>query len=409
MGFSISKEGIRPGKKNVEKIVNLIISTVKDVRSFVGMCNFFRRFIENFAQHARPLVEMTVKNYHFTKVLTPEQQAAIKYLKDKLSTFPILRHPDFARRFFLRTDGSKQGIGVVLEQKISEDRNQRYVIGYASHPFKEKDMLQPPWYREVAAASYGMNYFRHYLLGREFTLCTDNEMIKYLFSKKARQRLRKYIVETQEFTFTVEHIPGRLHFGADLLSRAGVKEGECDQKTKDYQKSKYLHLQRTYDEEADDSPSEDAELDDSDESPYKLSGETPITTPLGETKFSPFPPVLSHQCWLESQQKDAKLRGVREILEDPTQQRDDIRRVYSIQDNLICYKPPNSSLPPRVVVTKTMRYKITHNVHLHLGHPSKATQEYLMERRFYWRKMRTYIKRYCSGCATCQRRLRKPP
>jgi hypothetical protein len=131
LGFEISVDGITPGQRNINKIKDIKVATTKDIRQFLGMCGFYRRWVKDYVKIINPLQATTTKNYTFPdKKMTEEMEVAVKTLKDKLSSYPILCHPDFNRRFFLETDASKEGCGAVLFQK--DDKNRRYVVGYAS-------------------------------------------------------------------------------------------------------------------------------------------------------------------------------------------------------------------------------------------------------------------------------------
>jgi hypothetical protein len=184
--------------------------------------------IWNFGQTPKSMFD---KELFFSKI-SPDQRKIIIDLKDKMSKAPILGHPDFTKDWFLETDGSKIGMGGILFQKDADNR--RIVIGYASQAFKEAEQQWPAYERECYAAAYAMSYFRHYLIGRPFKLLVDSKMIKHIQKKPALgTRLYKWYVQTQDFIFQVEHVPGENHHGPDFLSRQ--PDLEVDQKTRDYQ------------------------------------------------------------------------------------------------------------------------------------------------------------------------------
>ena len=185
LGFEVSEKGIAPGKKNVEKLLQAEIKTVKHIRTFLGMAGFYRKWISDYAGITSELVATTKKNYRLPdKKLTPGMEKAIEILKEKLTTYPILRHPDFNRHFFLETDASKRSLGAICFQK--DDDGRRYVIGYASTAIKDKDQKLPAHEKECMAAAFGMNYFRHMLISKRFTLLADASILQYL---KKRQPL----------------------------------------------------------------------------------------------------------------------------------------------------------------------------------------------------------------------------
>ncbi|GET66141.1 retroviral-like aspartic protease 1 [Rhizophagus irregularis DAOM 181602=DAOM 197198] len=128
LGHIVGRDGLRPDKEKVEKIENMRRpKTVTEVRSFLGLCSYYRRFIKGFSKIAKPLLNLTRKNEKFE--WKEEQQEAFDVLRTKLTENPILVYPDFSREFILITDGSKIGLGAVLAQMNEENRE--VVIAYA--------------------------------------------------------------------------------------------------------------------------------------------------------------------------------------------------------------------------------------------------------------------------------------
>ena len=102
LGFVISEEGIKPDEKKIEAIKSLPVPTcVREVRSFIGMCSYYRRFIPNFSQIAEPIIALTKKYAHFK--WSDTHQRAFEYLKDSLTAVPLLVYPDSSLMFFIQT------------------------------------------------------------------------------------------------------------------------------------------------------------------------------------------------------------------------------------------------------------------------------------------------------------------
>ena len=132
-------------------------------------------------------------------------QRNIEVIKKALLSYPILRHPDFQKRFFLATDGSYDGFGAVLFQENEE--GSLYVVAYASTGLapSHKKLVGPQL--EAAAACWAMTYFRQYLIGRQFTLLTDQIVLKYLKRKdEPLGVIAAYALESLEFDYTVQHV-----------------------------------------------------------------------------------------------------------------------------------------------------------------------------------------------------------
>ncbi|CAB5101095.1 unnamed protein product [Rhizophagus irregularis] len=129
LGHIVGNDGLRPDDKKIEKIKEMKApTTVKEVRSFLGLCSYYRKFVKNFSKIARPISDLRKKGMPF--IWGKEQQEAFEKLKEKLIQYPILRHPDWKKEFLLITDASGKGLGAVLSQK--DEKEKEVVIAYAS-------------------------------------------------------------------------------------------------------------------------------------------------------------------------------------------------------------------------------------------------------------------------------------
>src|SRR5204863_6397045 len=129
LGHIIGKDGKKPDPAKVEVIKNWPTpKTVKDVRSFLGLASYYRKFMPGFSKEALPMFKLIKKDIQFE--WTKDCQEAFERLKELLTKEPILRHPDFNKPFILSTDGSKLGLGAILAQE--DDEGRIGVIAYAS-------------------------------------------------------------------------------------------------------------------------------------------------------------------------------------------------------------------------------------------------------------------------------------
>ena len=129
LGFVISENGIKPDEKKVEAIRSLpVLTCVREVRSFIGMCSYYRRFIPNFSQIAEPIVALTRKYAHYK--WSEAHQRAFDYLKDSLTAVPLLVYPDSNKPYVLYKDASDTCIGACLTQECEGDEKPIY---YMSH------------------------------------------------------------------------------------------------------------------------------------------------------------------------------------------------------------------------------------------------------------------------------------
>ena len=224
LGHVISEEGI---KTDPEKIVAVkdwpVPHTKKQLRSFLGFCSYYRKFVKGFSSLAKPLYTLTENQVKF--VWGIECQNAFEKLKLMLSSSPILSFPKGEGEFILDTDASNIGIGAVLSQR--QFGNER-VIAYFSKVLSKAERNYCVTRRELLAIIDSLNFFRHYLLGRKFMIRTDHVSLKWLMSfKDLEGQLARWLEKLQEFEFEVEHRKGQTHRNADGLSRRSCEIIGC--------------------------------------------------------------------------------------------------------------------------------------------------------------------------------------
>ena len=156
---------------------------VKEVRSFLGICSYYRRFIYQFSDVAKPLHKLTEKGQTFS--WTDECMQAfemlkqkLEMLKQKLTEAPILAHPDFEKEFILDTDASDVAIAAVLSQKFD---GKEHVIAYASKTLSKCERRYCVIRKELLAVVNYVKHFRHYLYGKRFTLRTDHGSLRWIW------------------------------------------------------------------------------------------------------------------------------------------------------------------------------------------------------------------------------------
>ena len=144
-------------------------------------------------------------------------EQAFQRLKHLLCSACILAFPDFSQAFILQTDASEYGVGAVLSQ-LDELGNEK-VIAYASKALSPREQKYSTTEKEAFAVVFGTAHFRVYLLGSHFKLITDHSALRWLHTMEAKGRLARWIMDLQEFDFSVTHRAGRIHNNADALSR----------------------------------------------------------------------------------------------------------------------------------------------------------------------------------------------
>jgi hypothetical protein len=193
-----------------------------EIRSFLGLCTYYRRFISGFATIAKPLTRLTEEKQAFQ--WTKEVEDAFQTLKGALCAAPILAYPQPGERFIVDTDTSNFGIGGVHSQV--QDGQER-VIAYYSKTLNKAERNYCVTRRELLAIVRMLEHFHKYLYGQEFHLCTDHSVLTWLMNfKNLEGQTARWVQRLQEYNFTSEHRQGWKHKNADVLSRRPCQE-EC--------------------------------------------------------------------------------------------------------------------------------------------------------------------------------------
>lgn len=189
---------------------------VKGIARFVGMVNFYRRFIPNIAELAAPLNALRRKGAKFS--WGEEQQTSFELLKEAVMQPPVLAMPDFTKDFVLQTDASSQAIAAVLSQVVDGIRQP---IAYASRTLTPAEKKSSSVYElECLAVVFGVNKFRRFLEHKEFLLETDNQALSWLLAHPRQLgKIGRWVVQISSLKFSVQHVRGTQNVIADTLSR----------------------------------------------------------------------------------------------------------------------------------------------------------------------------------------------
>ena len=221
LGHIISCEGVKTDPKKTQVVSDWPKpEDIKSLRSFLGFCSYYRRFIPRFSEIAKPLHRLSEKGVKFT--WSDECNSAFETLKKKMVEAPILAHPDFSKEFIIDTDASDVAIGAVLSQKFDE---KEYVIAYASRTLTKSERRYCVTKKELLALVHFVKYFRHYLYGKPFTVRTDHGSLRWLMNfKNPEGQIARWIEILAAYDMKIEHRPGRLHRNADRLSRIPCRQ-----------------------------------------------------------------------------------------------------------------------------------------------------------------------------------------
>ncbi|CAA7056095.1 unnamed protein product [Microthlaspi erraticum] len=193
--------------------------TVKDIRSFLGHAGFYRRFIKDFSQIARPLTRLLCKDINFE--FTEECHKAFTKIKDALVSAPVVQPPNWELPFEIMCDASDYAVGAVLGQRKDK---KLHVIYYASRTLDEAQCKYATTEKELLLSLH-LRKFRSYLVGSKVIVHSDHAALRYLLSKKdAKPRLLRWILLLQEFDLEIKDRRGADNGVADHLSRMRVEE-----------------------------------------------------------------------------------------------------------------------------------------------------------------------------------------
>lgn len=225
LGFIINQNGIKPDPKKVEAIASVSAPTsVREVRGFIGMCSYYRRFIPNFSEIAKPIIALTKKYSKFK--WTDDCQRAFKYLKDSLTVIPHLAYPDVNKPYTLYTDASQSCIGACLTQPCCEGEEvipgikTEKPIYYLSHKLSDTQTRWSTIEKEAFAIHYALQKLDHFLHNAEFTIRTDHKPLKYILEAPMQnKKIQLWALGLSGYNCKVEYISGPENTCADLLSR----------------------------------------------------------------------------------------------------------------------------------------------------------------------------------------------
>ena len=222
LGHLVGREGIRKSPEFVEKVLNFgKPQTVGDLRQFLGLANFQRKFVDRFSEIQKPLSELTGgRNRRKRIVWTPQMEESFEKLKAGLAEDVLLAYPEYGedvKPLQLFVDASLVGAGACLCQ---EQRGEKRIIIYASTTFNKAERGYSTIERELAGLRWAVKTLRPFLMGSAFEVHTDHQPLVYLSNMKILDsRLARTHEDLASFDFKIVYVPGRENTAADHLSR----------------------------------------------------------------------------------------------------------------------------------------------------------------------------------------------
>ncbi|GJS92173.1 putative reverse transcriptase domain-containing protein [Tanacetum coccineum] len=212
LGHVIDCQGIHVDPAKIESIKDWASpKTPTEIRQFLGLAGYYRRFIEGFSKIAKTMTKLTQKGVKFD--WGDKQEAAFQLLKQKLCSAPILALPEGSEDFIAYCDASKKGLGAVLMQREK-------VISYASRQLKIHEKNYTTHDLELGAVVFALKMWRHYLYGTKCTVFTDHKSLQHILDQKdLNMRQRRWLELLSDYDCEIRYHPGKANVVADALSR----------------------------------------------------------------------------------------------------------------------------------------------------------------------------------------------
>src|SRR5574338_29466 len=367
LGHVISAKGI---SVNPNKVVAIQAwkrpSTISEIRSFMGMAGYYRRFIKDFSKISSPLTNLTRKNQAF--VWTEKCEQEFIKIKEALINAPVLRVPEGNENLVVYTDASGSGLGAVLMQ-------QDQVVAYASRQLKPHETRYATHDLELAAVVYALKLWRHYLLGAKFILYTDHKALKYLFSQKdLNMRQHRWVEFLAAYDLDILYTPGKANKVADALSRQHAKVAML-------MMEEFRDLTMLTDLEIDESSGISMEIVEEERSKGRLS-------------------LITLQSNLvlkvaKMQEEDQDLAEKRSLL----LKKEEVKDYHIDGKGYLRYK--GRICVPNIIELKEEILNEYHRSKYSI-HPGSTKMYQNLKRDYWWKGMKSNVARHVAKCMTCQ-------
>ncbi|GJR17846.1 putative reverse transcriptase domain-containing protein [Tanacetum coccineum] len=219
LGHVVNHDSIHMDPSKIEAVKSWKATTTpSEVRSFLGLAGYYKRFIENFSKIAKPFTSLTQKNQKYE--WGEKQEETFQTLKGNLCNAPILSLPDGLEDFVVYYDASNQGLGCVLMQRDK-------VIAYASKQLKSHEKNYTTHDLELCAVVFALKIWRHYLYGTKSVIYTDHKSLQHIFDQKElNMRQRRWLEVFSDYECEIKYHPGKANVVADALTQVEVFKDE---------------------------------------------------------------------------------------------------------------------------------------------------------------------------------------
>ncbi|XP_063915685.1 uncharacterized protein K02A2.6-like [Zophobas morio] len=222
LGYDLSENGLSKSKDKIEAITSAPPpNNITELKSFIGVVNYYSKFIPNITETLAPLYQLLKKDVKYQ--WTDKCDTAFRSIKQKIASDTVLTYFDPNLPIIVTCDASERGIAAVLAHKMTD--NTEKMVTCVSRTYTKAEQNYSVVHKESLACYFAINKFQEYLYGQRFILRTDQKSLVYLFGKQKEinqtyaNRIKRYALYFSNFDFQIEHIKGRDNAVADCLSR----------------------------------------------------------------------------------------------------------------------------------------------------------------------------------------------
>ena len=396
LGHLISVDGIQPLPEKLESIHNMPKPrSPKEIKQFLGLTGYYRKFVPRFSDMARPLTKLLAHDCEFK--WTNQCDISFQMLKDTLCSAPILKYPDTSKPYTLYTDASKYGWAGVLTQSHTSSIGGKEItmdhpVSYISGLFRGSQLNWAALTKEAYAIYMSVKKSTFYLTGHEITLRSDHlPLRKFLRKMTLNNTVNNWSTEIESFNINFVHISGKANVLADTLSRLIDTDPDLQQQPEleGHEFGKYCFETLP---KARGSVSE-----------VKLGGETAEVCEIQITYDNPENSEFSVELPLEDstfaslQGNDPKIRDLRQKVEEGEN-----TQFYFVKNNVLFRSIVDNGHKFEVrVIPESLQDVVLHLGHNQSGHNGYQRTYAAIKRLYYWKGMRTHVLRYCKSCKTC--------
>ena len=430
LGHIINTKGIAVDESKITAVKNWPQpKSIKDVRSFLGYCGYYRKFVKSFAKIAGPLYNLLKKDKEFQ--WDKSCQEAFETLRTAMTTTPVLAYADMNKEFIISTDASRDSIGYILSQ-VQDGDGEEHPISFGGRSLRQNERNWSVTHIECLALMEAVREYSSYLSYKPFKVITDHISLKWLNSIRDTNigRLQRWALLLQSLKFNIVHKQGRAHANADGLSRRPYPPPPPEDPDDDIVNDVIDLASLNVISQRDDQKGSSSESGF--ESPEEEIKEEDRETTVVYFKYNKIPRELSKQKETETVNRIMTIDNLAELQRDCP----DLNRIilylqtgelpvdaklarqtvheaneYFFKGEILHhhYTPNNKRMRDakpvveQIVIPSSLRMKILQQYHDDLGHNGHDRTYLTIRSKYHWPGMYQQIRKYCKTCMKCQK------